>query len=660
MPPAFAMSEDFGLIRDFAIIMAVAGGALVLFRRFNLPPILGYLPAGFIIGPFTLPNPPIENAETIRLLSDLGLVLLLFALGLEFGWERIRQVGFRVVLIGVMEMTFMIALGYEVGLLLGWSGKESFFLGAALSISSSAILVKMLRDSGQLLQTHGRLIVGILVVEDFAAVVLLSILSGVATTGTASASDVGILIGKLAVFTASALVLGGLLAPKLIGYVAKFKSRETLLITGLALCFGLALVAGELGLSAAAGAFIIGTVLGDSEHSEELLQVMGPVRDMFAALFFVSVGMLVDLSLFSDFIGPALIVSVVFVVGKVVADTMGAFVTGHDGRSSLKVGTGMPQIGEFSLAMVKVGADHRAISPSLYPIIAVTTAITSMVYPLIFRTSDRTAGMLERRSPRLLAYYVTQLSSWLVTLRRAFTFTGELTQVIRQSGRVVILNLGIIVVLITVGTFLLRFVEPLGELVHLQRSLLGLIIGFATIVLCVPAAAVLWKQLAVLADALTVYVFDDRFDSSAFWRRGDLRNIFRDSLLALILMMLAIWTIPLVTELLSIGRFSVPLPILLLVAVVLLTGRAAFKVHGLLEETFSRTFLGEREAGMSTREGNADSGRSISSGGASAPAARLRKGEQRLVHDPEAGPGHPRGGGVRPPEGGARHLRLDP
>ncbi|MCE2405553.1 MAG: cation:proton antiporter [Dehalococcoidia bacterium] len=600
------MSEDFALVRDFAIIMAVAGGALVLFRRLNLPPILGYLLAGFIVGPFTLPDPPIHNVETIRLLSDLGLVLLLFALGLEFGWERIRQVGFRVVLIGVIEMTFMLAVGYEVGLLLGWSGKESFFLGAALSISSSAVLVKMLRDSDQLLTTRGQLIIGILVVEDFVAVILLSILSGVATTGTANAAGVGVLVVKLAVFMVSALVLGGLLAPKLIDYVARFKSRETLLITGLALCFGLALVAGELGVSAAAGAFIIGTVLGDSEHAEEMLQVMGPVRDMFAALFFVSVGMLVDLSLFSQFIGPALIVSVVFVAGKVLADTLGTFVTGHDGRTALQVGTGMPQIGEFSLAMVKVGADHKAIAPSLYPIIAVTTAITSVVYPFIFRSSDRTAGLLARRSPRLLSYYVTQLSFWLGALRRAFTFRSEVTEVIQQSGRVIILNLGIIVVLITAGTFLVRFVEPLAELVNLQKGVLGLIVGSATIVLCVPAGAILWRQLRVMADALSANIFGDRVDSSTMWHRGALRNMFRDSLLAVILIMTAVWTIPLVTELLSLGPLSVPVPVLLLLAVAVLTGRTIIKVHGLLEETVRRTFLGQNGDEASKGSGSAE------------------------------------------------------
>ena len=231
------MIEEFALIKDFAIIMAVAGGALLLFRRLGLPLILGYLFAGVIVGPFTLPNPPIEDVETVRLLADLGLILLLFAVGLELGWERIRQVGVRVVLIGAIEITFMIALGYEVGLLLGWSGKEAIFLGAALSISSSAILLKMLRDTGNLMGIRGSLIVGILVVEDFAAVILLSVLSGVATTATFEAGDVGWLIGKLAIFTAATLVFGAILVPRLVELSARYRSRETLLIVGLAALF---------------------------------------------------------------------------------------------------------------------------------------------------------------------------------------------------------------------------------------------------------------------------------------------------------------------------------------------------------------------------------------------------------------------------------------
>lgn len=303
------MPEEFSLLRDFAIIMAVAGGALVLFRRLGQPPILGYLLAGLIVGPFTLPAPPVQNTETVRLLADLGLVLLLFALGVEFGWERIRQIGLRVIFIGAFEITLMIAVGYEVGRLLGWSATEAIFLGSALSISSSAVLAKVLRDTGRLQTVPGRLIVGILVVEDFAAVVLLAILSAVATTGTATLGDIGFLVGKLALFALAALTLGGLFAPRVMGFVAQFRSQETMLIASLALCFGLALVGQGLGISAAAGAFLIGTVLGDTEQSEEITRIMSPVRDMFAAIFFVSIGMLVDLSTVGEFIVPALIIS---------------------------------------------------------------------------------------------------------------------------------------------------------------------------------------------------------------------------------------------------------------------------------------------------------------------------------------------------------------
>jgi len=265
--------------------MSVAGIGIVVMRRLGLPSILGYLIAGVIVGPFTFDNPIVEDVATIRRLADLGLVLLLFALGLEFGWERVRQVGLKVLFIGAVEVTLMIALGYQLGLAFGWTGTEAIFLGAAMSISSSAILVKMLRDSGQLYGPRGRLIVGILVVEDFAAVALLSVLSGVATGDTANIEDIGQIALKLAIFTAAALVSGALIAPRVIAIVAKLKSSDSLLIASLAMAFGLALVAEELGISAAAGAFLIGAVLGDSEHSDQIIHRMEPVRDVFAALF---------------------------------------------------------------------------------------------------------------------------------------------------------------------------------------------------------------------------------------------------------------------------------------------------------------------------------------------------------------------------------------
>ena len=245
--------EDFGLVRDFAITMAVAGGALVLFRFLKQPPVLGYLLAGVIIGPFTLPNPPVKDVDTIRLMADLGLVLLLFGIGLEFGWQRIRRVGSRVIIIALVEMTIMFVLGYEIGILLGWTGLESVFLGSALSISSTAILVRMLRDTGSLFATRGRLIVGILVVEDFVAVILLTVLSGVSSTGSTDPGAIGMLAAKLIIFAVAALVFGAIIAPRLIRFVDRFHSDDTLLISSFALLFGLAIAVQPVGRSPAAG-----------------------------------------------------------------------------------------------------------------------------------------------------------------------------------------------------------------------------------------------------------------------------------------------------------------------------------------------------------------------------------------------------------------------
>ena len=343
-----------------------------------------------------------SNADTIRQLADVGLVLLLFGLGLEFGWERIRQVGFKVLFIGALEITFLIALGFQIGVALGWTDTEAIFLGAAISISSSAVLIKMLGDSGELLSTRGRLIVGILVVEDFAAVILLSILSGVASGGTANLEEVALIAGKLALFTGAALVAGGLIAPRLIDLIARTRSQEALLVSALALAFGLALVGELLDISAAAGAFLIGAVLGDTKHAHQISIRMQPVRDMFGALFFVSVGMLVDIHQIGEFIVPSIIVAAVFIAGKVIANTIGVFVTGTNGTESLRVGMGMPQSGEFSLAIVKVGADHGVIGPFLYPVVAVVTALTSILYPILYRSSEGVSGILKRWSPRVL------------------------------------------------------------------------------------------------------------------------------------------------------------------------------------------------------------------------------------------------------------------
>ena len=432
--------ESVGLLRDFAVTMAVAGIALVLFRSIHMPPVLGYLLAGVIVGPFTFAaisfgpledfQGPVQNLDTIRVLADLGLVLLLFGIGLEIGWQRIRQLGFRVIVIGLVEMATMFALGFELAHWLGWSPVERIFLGAALSISSSAILIKMLRDAGSLFEIRGQLIVGILLVEDFVAVILLTILAGIASTGGASLADIGTLAIRLTVFAVAVLTIGALLAPRLMNYIARFESEEMVLISSLTLCFGLALAAHQLGLSAAAGAFLIGMILGDTEHHEQISRLMNPLRDMFAALFFVSLGMLMDVFTIGDYLLPALVISLVFMTGKVLADTIGTLLAGHDGRTALEVGTGMPQLGEFSLAMAKTGVEHGTVGSYFSPALTGSYRLYRAALPLHFQVAPcfsqlyrtgrtKLAPAVQRHCVPLADAFKTQFHTWQPAGRRS-------------------------------------------------------------------------------------------------------------------------------------------------------------------------------------------------------------------------------------------------
>ena len=595
---AATVEGEANLLRDFAVITACGGAAMLLLRMLRMPPLLGYLAAGVLVGPSVLGA--VQNEESIGLLAELGLVLLLFGIGLECGWRRIREVGARVILIASVEMAVMFALGFEIGQLLGWTDIEAIVLGAAMSISSSAILMTMLRESGQLLETRGRLIVGILVVEDFAAVVLLSVLAGAASTGQADIAGIGPVVVKLAAFAILALVLGAAFASKLVSFVDRFRSEETLLIAGLTLCFGIALAAEQVGLSGAAGAFLIGAVLGDSHHAERIGRAMGPVRTLFASLFFVSIGMLIDLSLLGDFIVPILIVSGVFVVGKVVADTLGTFISGENERVSLSVGLGMPQMGEFSLAMVQTGAAFGAIGSFMFPVVTGVTAITALIYPFLFRATDPISDFIRRWSPRFVREYAKELVLLLATHRGAFRFSGPRATLIKHSTRRIMLDLGIVGIVLAIGTGLVNLTGQLSSTVRLSESMLGLLIGSAVLAFCIPPGLAIWRALRNLADTLVAFRLPGYLGVADNWTRGNLRMAFRDTALIPLLAVPGIWSIPMVSRLLELGSLSAPLSLLIIVGIVALLVAATFRLHRIVNAMFGQAFLSDDEQSVSS------------------------------------------------------------
>jgi CPA2 family monovalent cation:H+ antiporter-2 len=585
--------EELGLVRDFALIMAVAGGVMLLFRKLRQPPVLGYLIAGVIIGPYTLSTLTVTDIDTIRLLADLGLVLLLFGLGLEFSWSKIRQIGLAALIIGVAQTVTMICIGYGLGQLLGWTTMDSVFLGAALNISSTAIIAKILGDLGKLDLLSSRLIIGILVVEDFAAVVILSVLSGIASTGTADLGDIGSLILRLVTFVAASLALGAIIVPRIISFTRQFHSKEVLLITSLGLCFGMALLGNYLGLSVAAGAFLMGALIGDTKHSEEVVEVVSPVRDMFAALFFVTIGMLIDMAQFRDFLVPAIIVTAVFILSKILSNTLATFFCGYDGRTSLQVGMGRPVMGEFSLAIAKLGVDRGLVTAPLYPVVAVVTTLTSLAGPYIMRSADSVAHFLDQRAPMLLKVYVSRLSDWLQALRTTFARDSATARKVRHSLKITMINLLIVVVIISIGTFALQSVTNLSLFKGIRADFVGLGVGLVVLVLCLPSFIAIWRNLRSLVDEAVTHVLSRR-PSAGKRRSKALRIILRDSILIGLSIFVAMWFIPFVSGLLNIGSFALAIPLLLLALLLYLVLNSIRHIHHQLEQNFSQVLLGEK------------------------------------------------------------------
>jgi CPA2 family monovalent cation:H+ antiporter-2 len=404
--------HGISLLQDLAVVMIIAGFVTILCHRFKQPVVLGYIIAGVIIGPHTPPFPLIRDQETINTFAELGVILLMFSLGLEFSLKKLRQVGGTALIAAFSEILLMVWVGYEIGRVFGWSSMDSLFLGAMLSISSTTIIVKALGELGKTKERFAQLIFGILIIEDILAIAMIALLSGIAMTGSLDAVDVGKTLGKLGMFLAASLVVGLLSVPRLLTYVARFKSNEMLLVTVLGLCFGSALLAVKLGYSVALGAFIIGAVMAESREIHRIEHLIEPVRDMFSALFFVAIGLLIDPGMLASCWAPIVVITLAVVVGKVVTCTFGAFVGGHDTRTSLRVGMGLAQIGEFSFIMASLGLSLGVTSKFLYPIAVAVSALTTLFTPYLIRSADGLVHRFDRLAPASLVQVLGIYTDW--------------------------------------------------------------------------------------------------------------------------------------------------------------------------------------------------------------------------------------------------------
>lgn len=404
-------------IHDLALIMVVAGITTVLCHRLRQPVVLGYLVAGMLLGPHTPPLAFVLEEQSLHAIAELGVVLLLFSVGLEFNLRRLRQVGAGPVVAAGTEVMLMLWLGYELGRAFGWRTMDALFLGAIMSLSSTMLVLRSLDDAGRRKEAFGQLVLGILVVEDIFTVVLIALLSGIALTGDVAPGQALTLIGKLALFVVVGLVLGLLAIPRFIDWVAGLGRNETLLVTTLGVCFGASLLAVNAGFSVALGAFISGAIVGESHALPRVEKLIAPLRDMFGALFFVAIGMLIDPRALLQYWLPVLLVSVAVIVGKTLTCTFGGALAGHDGRNALRAGLSLAQIGEFSFVIASLGLSLKVTSDFLYPIAVAVSAVTAFVTPYLVRSSDRIAEAAERRMPRPMRVLLAAYANWIAGLK---------------------------------------------------------------------------------------------------------------------------------------------------------------------------------------------------------------------------------------------------
>ena len=447
------------LLQDLAIIMIVAGLVTVVFHRLRQPVVLGYIIAGMIVGPYTPPFRLIHDEHTIESLAQIGIVFLMFSLGLHFSLRKLASVGATAVIAATLEIVLMVLVGYQIGRAFGWSSIDSLFLGAILSISSTTIIVKALADLNRAKERFAELIFGILIIEDILAIAMLALLGGIATTRTLAMGSVVVTLVRLAIFLAVTLVLGLLTVPPLLRYVARFRSNEMLLIAALGLCFGVSLLAVLMGYSVALGAFLIGAIIAEAREAGKIDTLIEPVRDTFSAVFFVTVGMMIDPKIMAQYWVPIVIITLAVVVGKVISCSIGTFLAGHDTRTSLRVGMGLAQIGEFSFIIAQFGEDLGRTSKFLYPIAVTVSAVTTLLTPYLIQASDPLVGLLEHRSHGGLVSYLEGYGQWLRGMSDGRRGDRTVRRLLRKWTFQVALNIALISGLFIAAAWLSRTAE---------------------------------------------------------------------------------------------------------------------------------------------------------------------------------------------------------
>ncbi len=423
------------LIKDLALIFIVASIVTVLFKKLNQPVVLGYIVSGFLISPNFTYLPTVIESGDIHVWANIGVVFLMFALGLEFSFKKLATVGGSAFVTAVAVMGSMILIGAGIGSLLGWGKMDCIFLGGMLSMSSTMIILKAYEEYGLKQEKFAQLVLGTLVIEDIAGIFMMIILSTISVSqsvsGLAVFQELGILFIELAIW----LLLGIYLIPSLLKKIRLLANDEMMLVVSVGICMGMVVIANLIGFSSALGAFMAGSILAGTVQSVRIERIITPIKDLFGAIFFVAVGMMIDPPLLIEYIGPILLITVVTILGQMTFATIGILLSGQSLHTAVRGGFSMVQIGEFSFIVATLGMSLSVISDFLYPIVVCVSVITSFTTPIFINNSEKVYRFLDRKLPSGFKIFLRKNTSerqsdddkdrdWLLYIRMVLVRTG--------------------------------------------------------------------------------------------------------------------------------------------------------------------------------------------------------------------------------------------
>ena len=463
------MSHLPPLIADLALILICAGVMTLLFKKLKQPLVLGYVVAGFLASPHMPYTPSVMDTANIKTWADIGVIFLLFALGLEFSFKKIVKVGGSAVIAACTIIFCMILVGIGVGMGFGWHQMDSLFLGGMIAMSSTTIIYKAFDDLGLRKKQFTSLVLSILILEDILAIVLMVMLSTMAVRHNFEGTEMLESIAKLLFFLILWFVVGIYLIPEFLKRCRKFMGEETLLIVSLALCFGMVVLADHTGFSAAFGAFIMGSILAETIEAETIDRLVNPVKDLFGAIFFVSVGMMVDPAMIVEYAVPILVITLAVILGQSVFGTFGVVLSGKPLKTAMQCGFSLTQIGEFAFIIASLGVSLRVTSDFLYPIVVAVSVITTFLTPYMIRLAEPASTFVDAHLPESWRKFLMRYASGSQTVINHDNLWKKLI------GAMLRITLVYSIVSISVVALSFRFVVPFfqANLPSFWASLLG-------------------------------------------------------------------------------------------------------------------------------------------------------------------------------------------